>query len=385
MRIDEIESRKAEIREMLKAEDTSALDIDALTEEVRSLDTEKAEIEERNAKEAQLRSAVAPEVVAEIKENMTEKKEERKMDIKEIRNSAEYINAYAEYIKTGKDAECRALLSTNGTDATSPALTGYVPVPEYIEGRVRTAWEKNEIMSLVRKTYLRGNVKVGFELSATGAVVHKEGRDAPDEEVITLGIVTMIPQSIKKWITVSDEALDLAGEEFLNYIYDELTYRIAKKAEEILIDMIAALPDTATSTSVSAQVVEAAPAVDTIAKAIGKVKGDGEIVIAMNRGTWSYFKTAQYEANFPIDPFEGRRVVYTEALPSYLDANDGDVYAIVGDFRNGAQANFPNGDEISLKTDALSLAEKDLVKFVGREYVGLGVTGMDAFALVIVP
>lgn len=385
MRIDEIESRKAEIREMLKAEDTSDLDIDALTEEVRSLDTEKAEIEERNAKEAQLRNAVAPEVVAEIKENMTEKEEERKMDIKEIRNSVEYINAYAEYIKTGKDAECRALLSTNGTDATSPALTGYVPVPEYIEGRVRTAWEKNEIMSLVRKTYLRGNVKVGFELSATGAVVHKEGRDAPDEEVITLGIVTMIPQSIKKWITVSDEALDLAGEEFLNYIYDELTYRIAKKAEEILIDMIAALPDTATSTSVSAQVVEAAPAVDTIAKAIGKVKGDGEIVIAMNRGTWSYFKTAQYQANFPIDPFEGRRVVYTEALPSYLDANDGDVYAIVGDFRNGAQANFPNGDEISLKTDALSLAEKDLVKFVGREYVGLGVTGMDAFALVIVP
>lgn len=385
MRIDEIESRKAEIREMLKAEDTSALDIDALTEEVRSLDAEKAEIEERNAKEAQLRSAVAPEVVAEIKENMTEKKEERKMDMKEIRNSAEYINAYADYIKTGKDAECRALLSTNGTDATSPALTGYVPVPEYIEGRVRTAWEKNEIMNLVRKTYLRGNVKVGFELTATGAVVHNEGRNAPDEEVITLGIVTMIPQSIKKWITVSDEALDLAGEEFLNYIYDELTYRIAKKAEEILIGMIAALPDTATSTSVSAQVVEAAPAVDTIAKAIGKVKGDGEIVIAMNRGTWSYFKTAQYEANFPIDPFEGRRVVYTEALPSYLDANDGDVYAIVGDFRNGAQANFPNGDEISLKTDALSLAEKDLVKFVGREYVGLGVTGMDAFALVIVP
>ena len=379
MEVSQLEERKAAIATELDAE---GADLDALEAEVRGINEELEKRKTAAAKKAEVRKMAAVEGKTE---KTFEQKEERKMDIKEIRNSAEYINAYANYIKTGKDAECRALLSTNGTDATSPALTGYVPVPEYIEGRVRTAWEKNEIMNLVRKTYLRGNVKVGFELTASGAVVHNEGRAAPDEEVITLGIVTMIPQSIKKWITVSDEALDLAGEEFLNYIYDELTYRIAKKAEEILIGMIAALPDTATSTSVSAQVVEAAPAVDTIAKAIGKVKGDGEIVIAMNRGTWSYFKTAQYEANFPIDPFEGRRVVYTEALPSYLDANDGDVYAIVGDFRNGAQANFPNGDEISLKTDALSLAEKDLVKFVGREYVGLGVTGMDAFALVIVP
>lgn len=379
MEVSQLEERKAAIVTELDAE---GADLDALEAEVRGINEELEKRKTAAAKKAEVRKMAALEGKTE---KTFEQKEERKMDIKEIRNSADYINAYAEYVKTGKDAECRALLSTNGTDATSPALTGYVPVPEYIEGRVRTAWEKNEIMNLVRKTYLKGNVRVGFELSADGAVVHKEGRDAPDEEVITLGIVTMIPQSIKKWITVSDEALDLTGEEFLNYIYDELTYRIAKKAEEILIGMIAALPDTATSTSVSAQVVEAAPAVDTIAKAIGKVKGDGEIVIAMNRGTWSYFKTAQYQANFPIDPFEGRRVVYTEALPSYLDAEDGDVYAIVGDFRNGAQANFPNGDEIGIKVDNLSLAEKDLVKFVGREFVGLGVTGMDAFALVIVP
>lgn len=379
MEVSQLEERKAAIVTELDAE---GADLDALEAEVRGINEELEKRKTAAAKKAEVRKMAAVEGKTE---KTFEQKEERKMEMKEIRNSNDYINAYANYIKTGKDAECRALLSTNGTDATSPALTGYVPVPEYIEGRIRTAWEKNEIMNLVRKTYLKGNVKVGFELSATGALVHKEGRDAPDEEVITLGIVTMIPQSIKKWITVSDEALDLAGEEFLNYIYDELTYRIAKKAEEILIGMIAALPDTATSTSVSAQVVEAAPAVDTIAKAIGKVKGDGEIVIAMNRGTWAYFKTAQYQANFPIDPFEGRRVVYTEALPSYLDANDGDVYAIVGDFRNGAQANFPNGAEIGIKVDNLSLAEKDLVKFVGREFVGLGVTGMDAFALVIVP
>ena len=37
------------------------------------------------------------------------------------------------------------------------------------------------------------------------------------------------PVSIKKWISISDEVVDLRGEAFLRYIYDEITYRIAKK------------------------------------------------------------------------------------------------------------------------------------------------------------
>ena len=40
-------------------------------------------------------------------------------------------------------------------------------------------------------------------------------------------------KSKKRWLTdlltVSDEVLDLKGEAFLNYIYDEITYKIAKK------------------------------------------------------------------------------------------------------------------------------------------------------------
>lgn len=378
MEVSQLEERKAAIAVELDAE---GADLDALETEVRGINEELEKRKNAAAKKAEVRKMAAVEGKTE---KTFEQKEEGKMDIKEIRNSAEYINAYANYIKTGKDAECRALLSTNGTDATSPALTGYVPVPEYIEGRVRTAWEKNEIMNLVRKTYLRGNVKVGFELSASGAVVHKEGRDAPDEEVITLGIVSMVPASIKKWITISDEALDLGGEEFLNYIYDELTYQIAKKAESELMAKIVALPGTATATSVSATTIAEAPALTTIAKAMGAVVGNN-LKIAMNRSTYADFKAVQYAANFSIDIFEGLPVVFTDALPAYSGADEGDVYAVVGDFFEGAQANFPNGNEISIKVDNLSLAEKDLVKFVGREFVGLGCVADKRFALIAVP
>lgn len=358
--------------------ETDGADLNALESEVRSINEELEKRKAEAAKKAEIRDMVSKGAGEVVEKNETE---ERKM---ETRNTKEYINAYAEYLKTGEDAECRALLSTNGTDA-SASLTGYVPVPEFVEGRIRTAWERSDLMALVRHTNLKGNVKVGFELSADGAVVHKEGTAAPSEEVITLGIVTMVPQSIKKWITISDEALDLTGEEFINYIYDELTYRIAKKAEELLLDIIVNLPDTATATSVSAQAVAAAPAIGTVALAESYIVGGRDLTLVMNRRTWAMFKAVQYANNYYVDPFEGRKIVFSDYLPAYGEADEGDVYMIVGDFFEGAQANFPNGDMISVKVDNLSLAEKDLVKFVGREFVGLGAVSNNKFTLVKKP
>ena len=184
MQMSDIEQRTAEIEELLKDENA---DIDALTSEVEQMAERKAEIlaeVEQKKKEAEeaLRSA-----------NEIEKVEERKMSDMEIRNSKEYIDAYAEYIKDGKDAECRALLTEN--------VSGTVPVPEFVYDIVKTAWEKEGIMSLVRKSYLRGNLKVGFEISGGEATVHTEAANsAVSEEELVLGVVNLVPVSIKKWI-----------------------------------------------------------------------------------------------------------------------------------------------------------------------------------------
>lgn len=378
MTVEQLEARKAEIANEIDSLET----VEEVNERSAEFDAINAELEARKAmaaKKAEIREAVAKGAGVVI-----EKIEERKeMNTVEVRNSVEYINAYADYIKTGKDEECRALLSTNGTSA-SASLTGYVPVPEIVEDIVRTAWEKNDILNLVKKTYVQGNLKVAFELSADAAVVHAEGSAAPTEETITLGIVSLIPESIKKWITISDEALDLSGEAFLRYIYEELTYQIAKKVEAELIAIIADLPSTATTTSVSAATLAEAPALTTIATAMGNVVGSN-LSVAMNRGTWAKFKAVQYKANFAIDIFEGLNVIFTDALPAFDNAAADEVYAIVGDFYEGAQANFPNGEEISIKIDNLSLAEKDLVKFVGREFVGLGAVADKRFCLIAVP
>ena len=102
-------------------------------------------------------------------------------------------------------------------------------------------------------------------------------------------------------------------------------------------------------------------------------------VIIMNRETEAAFKGVQYSGSFATDIFEGLPRVYSSALKAFSAATSGDTYAIVGDLGRGAQANFPNGNEITIKFDDLSLAEKDLVKIVGREFVALGVVGPGCF------
>ena len=66
-------------------------------------------------------------------------------------------------------------------------------------------------------------------------------------------------------------------------------------------------------------------------------------------------------------------------LTAHAAATTGVCYAIVGDLGEGALANFPNGEEIDFKFDDVSLADADLVKITGREYVGLGIVGPKAF------
>lgn len=372
MSVEQLEERKAEIVTEL---DSPEADLDALEAEARSI---KEELESRKAeaeKKAEIRAAVADGngvVIEKMKE------EERKtMNEVEIRNSDAYINAFAEYIKTGDDSECRALLSENGS--------GTVAVPELVYGIVKTAWEREGIMSRVRKAYLKGNLKVGFELSADSAYIHTEGSGAVTTENLVLGTVSIVPESIKKSIQISDEALDLRGSEFLNWVYSELAYRIAKKAADTLIGKIVAAGTASTSTAVGVPVVTATTvSMGTIASAIAQLSDEAaNPVIMMNKLTYPVFKAVQYANGYGADPFEGLPVIFNNSLTAHSAATTGVCFAIVGDLGEGALANFPNGEEIGFKFDDVSLADADLVKITGREYVGLGIVAPQAFVKLV--
>ena len=361
MTIEQLEERKAEIAE---AVDAPEADLDALETEARSI---REEIEQRKAEEAkrnEIRNAVAKgEGVVERK---LEESETKKMNPEEIRASVEYVNAYANYIKTGKDEECRALLTTN--------VSGVVPVPVLVDDIVRTAWERNEFTARLRKTFFRGNLKVAFELSADPAYVHTEGTTAPTEESLTLGIVEMIPANIKKWITISDEAITMGGEAFLRYVYEELTYQIIKKLVALCVADVVGASASNSSSAVGVPVVKTAPAVTTIPLAVANLSDEAtNLCVVMNRLTEVEFLAAYAAGNFAVDPFAGLPRVYTSALTAYSALSENGVYAIVGDL-SAIQANYPEGEGIVTKYDDLSLAEKDMVKIVGRQYVAHKIT-----------
>lgn len=372
MTIDELKARKNEI---LSSLDNKDADLDALEEEARAIREELEARKVAEAKKVELRKEVA-EMAAEPIEESPIKEEREKMENIEVRNTKEYIDAYAEYIKTDNDAECRALLSGNATNGT-------VAVPELVYDIVRTAWNKEGIMSRVRKAYIKGNLKVGFEISSTEAQTHEEGA-AVDEETLVLGTVELVPQSIKKWISISDEALDLAGEAFLRYIYDELAYRIAKKAADILVGKIKSAGTASTTTAVGVPVITAQSAsLGLVAQAVSQLSDEASSpVILMNKLTWSAFKTAQYSANFAADPFEGLPVEFNDKIAAVSAASTGDTWLIVADLDKGALANFPAGEEIKFKFDDTTLATQDLVRVIGREFVAIELVGPGAIVKV---
>ena len=360
---EQLEERKADLLKEMETPEMAAEDLEARMAEVIAIDKEM-EIRKAAALKAEEERKAVEAGAGETKEEI--KQEEKRMDNLEMRNTPEYINAFANYIKTGNDRECRTLLTET--------VSGTVPVPSLVEGIVKTAWENNDLLSRITKTNFRGNLKVPFERSADGAYVHTEGTTGLTEENLQIGIVTLTPANIKKWIRISDEVVAMGGEEFVRYIYEEITYRILNKLVAELVNKVVLADASNGATAIGVPVSKAAPGVMTIANAATNLSEDARnLCVVMNRLTEQAFNTAYAGASFAIDPFAGMPRIYTSALGAYSTLSENGVYAIVGDL-SALQANYPEGEGIVIKWDDLSEAEDDLVKIVGRQYVGYGIT-----------
>ena len=365
--IEEIQQRRAQITLEMEKEDA---DLDALEKEVRELNEAEAELRNKAKADAERRRQIA-EGLGATQETHEPEMEQRSLD--DIRNSHEYVDAYADYIRTGNDRQCRSLLTVNAPE------NGTIPVPIFLQEMIETAWETDEILSRVSKSYIKGNLKIPFELSADGAYIHPEGTTAPTEQALTFGLVTLTPETIKKWVSFSDEVVDMKGEQFLRYIYDELTYRVTKKLSEKVLDDITTANATNSSTAIGVPQVTAEPSLVTIPTATAHLGEDARgLVIIMNRLTEVEFIAAHVAGNFAYDPFAGIPRIYSSHLPAYSTASAGDVYCIVGDL-SGERVNFPAGDGMVIKYDELTRKKEDIVEVLGRQYAGHAITKLARF------
>lgn len=358
-------------------------DLEQLNSEVSELETRQAAL---LAEKAKLESEVdEARAFDESKAIELTDKGDKKMNLEEIRRSQAYIDAYAEYFKTmlrdGKadDTELRALLS----DQITVSGTAGVPTPIYVEERINTAWDNDEIMGRILRSEVPGILKVGFELSATAAVVHTEGANAPTEEVLNLGVVSLVPGTIKKWLTLSDEIMDTHGQAFLDYIFDEIEHKIIKKAADLVVADITGSPTTATTSAPAvADISISAASLHDFVDALATLSDEAtDNVIIMNKSSYATYKGLQMAANYGVDPFDGMPVLFNDTLYAAATATTGQAIAIVGDLK-GVRANFPNGYQPTFKYDDLSLAEKDLVKIVGRLPMGHGVVASRRFCVI---
>lgn len=368
---EQIEERMAQIK--TEIDNADAAKLEELNAEIEQLEARKGEIAMETRKE-NMKAVVegAGQVIAKAAE-----KEERSLE--SVRASQEYLEAFANMIKTGSDKECRALM----TDLVDG---GSVPVPTIIDDFINTAWERANLTSRVRTTNIKGTAKYPFEYSATGASVHTEGAAAPSEEELVLGTVSVEPEMLKKWITVTDEVLALKGQAFLDYIYDEIEFRILQLADATIIGAIKAAPASATKTAAGVRQITVPFDFATIFAAQAELVADARNIVAiMNKKT--YFNTFMSLKDLSDRPIynivsdNGRPSYYINGVEVLFDNTLDEDEIIVGDL-NGVIMNLPEDRNVTFVTDPYSLAEKDLVKIVGKLYAGINVVRDGYFVVV---
>lgn len=351
--MDSLEKRAGEIAE--ETREANAETLETLTAELDAIEERKAAIM-AEAVEKRAQAAAVINGAGEVIEEKEETKEERKMADIEVRATKEYLDAWVEDIKGRASAEQRALLTEN-------AQHGTIAVPTYVSDRIETAWENNEIMRRVRRTYFPGVLKVGYEASAEGADFHLEGAEAITEENLVINFVQLVPGTMKKMVRYSTEVLDLKGEAFVDYIVDEIEYQIVKVAGGNLIT----LAEHTSDGPLVKQFTAAGTTLTTadIINAEGLLAGDAQPVLITSRATAAALKAAVISGQYGYDPFDGMEVIYADNLTS------GNL-AIVADL-SAWQMNFPSGDEVKIVFDEYTEAAADIVRVIGRMLVAPGI------------
>lgn len=348
MTIEELENRSSEIVTEI---DEPEADLDALETEMRAIKSELETRKSNEAKKAEIRASVA---TGEGKVMETFKEGKKEMNVEE--RKAEMVDALAEYIKGNATAEQRALLTANATNGT-------VKVSDIVDDYIWTDWDKSPILSRIRKVYVQGNYSVGYEASATGAVKHTEGANAPTEETLTLAYIDFIAQYYKKWITVSDRVLALKGRAFMDYLMDEFGHQLAIALENAVVAEIAASSLTASVTNP----IDSTAVMAAFARLSDEATNP---VVIISKTNYAAIMNARTTAGAKIDdPFNGLEVMFNNTVTGML----------VGDL-DGVVANFPEGEDFKFIVDDRSLAEKDMVKIVGKILADIHLVRPNGFA-----
>lgn len=313
-------------------------------------------------------------------------------------DTPEYRKAFRNYVMAGGTAEAEKELRA-GVKSTDAG----VPVPTIFANEIKKAWEKLDIINEVSKSFVKGILKVSHEVSSTGASYHAEGGDAVAEEELVLASVSLIPMMTKKWISLTDELLAMTDDAFFNYIANEVVYQVLKFVQDKIL--VGAGQGTGSNEGIvgiasSDLTAKIEAGIDFNAINLGASacdNADNDLIVVMNRATFyknimgltdlqgrPIYNVALDNTGKPAYFINGLRVMFSTALDKYDDAEEDDVWAIVGDFK-AYQLNMPEGENVITLYDPYTLATQDKSRMIGRLYCAGGVVKANCFAKLVKP
>lgn len=217
-RMNEIKTRKAEIRAEL--EGAGEVDLDALTTELRDLDSEYANLEKRKATLEGINNGsiqvneISNPSIARSADNFDQEKEYRSAWLKTLQGKT---------------------LTENEQRAYSTAANSALPaIPESTAGKIiKKMYEVAPILQRCKIFHVPGNFKFAVEGANTDAALHTENA-AITAATDTLGSVSLTGYEIVKLVKASRATANMTIAAFEAYIVEIIAEAIARKIENYI-------------------------------------------------------------------------------------------------------------------------------------------------------
>lgn len=318
-RKEEIEARLAAIRSEM--EDPGA-DLDALTEEVRSLKEELRTINENAEKRGRLRQAVAAGE-GTVTRSFAQPAADEPFGV----DTEEYRTAWLKHLqgKDLNDMEQRAYTAANGAIS--------VLVVNDIMSVVR---DHAPLMERITMVYSGSKITYYVEGTNEAATDHTENATITAAND-TMTAVELTPAEIVKLVQVSDAAQQMSVPVFNTWLARMLGEAIARKINE---KIITAITNAATSAGTS---VDAA----TVQALLGSVKGEGVAILCNRKTLYTKLLPIQDNSKSSIVKFEGaNNAAYVYGVEVLPDDNVADGTVLAGDMTKAVGA---MGEDITVR------------------------------------
>lgn len=224
-RLQEIETRRAEIRTLLEGE--GEVDLSALETELRALDTERTQIEARNVMASRINSGAVVGTPVPIP---GEQRSFEGMERDAILAAPEYRSAYFKNLlgRPLNEQEQRALTTAaNSAGAAVPTNT-----LNMIIDKLR---QTSALFPRIRVSYIPGNLSIVVASAKNAAAWKAEGADgvAADDTVIK---VNLAGYELIKLVEISAAASSMTIDAFETYIADEIGRQMAIAIEFAILN-----------------------------------------------------------------------------------------------------------------------------------------------------